>query len=325
MLESTPVELQHTKFPMSEKTRVGVVGVGYLGRFHALIYSRMPDVELVGVADSDATRAASVADEAKTRALTPGELLAQADAVSIVVPTTAHLDIARPFLERGTHVMLEKPIATTVDEAREIVALAEKSGALLQIGHLERFNAGVMALAERIEKPMFIEAQRMGGFKARATDVDVISDLMIHDIDIILALVKSEITHISASGTPVITNHIDIANARLEFANGAVANVTASRVSREDSRRIRVFEPNSYQSLDFIGQRLETARAEAKPGSEWPEIVSETLEIQPVKPLDAELASFVDCVRSGRPPLVDGRVGLEALDVALKIKAKIES
>ena len=310
---------------MSEKTRVGVVGVGYLGRFHALIYSRMPEVDLVGVADSDAARAASVAEEAKTRALTPAELLEQTDAVSIVVPTTAHLDIARPFLERGTHVMLEKPIATTVDEAREIVSLAEGSGALLQIGHLERFNAGVMALAERIEKPMFIEAQRMGGFKARATDVDVISDLMIHDIDIILALVKSEITHISASGTPVITNHIDIANARLEFANGAVANVTASRVSREDSRRIRVFEPNSYQSLDFIGQRLETARAEAKPGSEWPEIVSETLEIQPVKPLDAELASFVDCVRSGQAPLVDGRVGLEALDVALKIKAKIES
>ena len=310
---------------MSEKIRVGVVGVGYLGRFHALIYSRMPDVELVGVCDTDGERAASVAGEAGTAVLTPDGLLEQADAVSIVVPTTAHLEIARPFLQRGIHVMLEKPIATTVDEARQIVALAASSGALLQIGHLERFNAGVMALAERIASPMFIEAQRMGGFKARATDVDVISDLMIHDIDIILALVKSEITHISASGTPVITRHIDIANARLEFANGAVANVTASRVSREDSRRIRVFEPNSYQSLDFIGQRLETARAEARPGSEWPEIVSETLQIQPIKPLDAELASFIACVRSGRPPLVDGKVGLEALDVALKIKAKIES
>jgi len=279
----------------------------------------------VGVADSDRARAAAVAEEAATRALSPQELLEAADAVSIVVPTTAHLAIARPFLERGTPVMLEKPIATTVDEGREIVTLAERAGALLQIGHLERFNAGVMALAERIEQPMFIEAQRMGGFKARATDVDVISDLMIHDIDIILALVKSDITRISASGTPVITRHIDIANARIEFASGAVANVTASRVSREDSRRIRVFEPNRYQSLDFIGQRLEIAHSEPRPDRDWPEIVSETLEIQPVKPLDAELASFVDCVRTGRPPLVDGKVGLEALDVALEIKERIES
>jgi len=310
---------------MSDKTRVGVVGVGYLGRFHALIYSRMPDVSLVGVVDSDPQRAAAVATEAGTRALSPEELLDAAEAVSIVVPTTAHLEIARPFLKRGTHVLLEKPIATTVEEARDIVNLADASGAILQVGHLERFNAGVMALAERIEQPMFIEAQRMGGFKARATDVDVISDLMIHDIDIILALVKSDITHISASGTPVITKHIDIANARLEFASGAVANVTASRVSREDSRRIRVFEPNRYQSLDFVAQRLDIAYPEPKADGDWPEIVSETLEIQPVKPLDAELASFVECVRTARPPLVDGRVGLEALDVALKIKAKIES
>ena len=310
---------------MSNKTRVGVIGVGYLGRFHALIYSRMPEVELVGVTDADSTRVEAVAAEAGTRALDAGQLLGEVDAVSIVVPTSEHLRVARPFLEKGVHTMMEKPIAHTLGEGREIIELAETHGATLQIGHLERFNAGVMALAERIERPMFIEAQRMGGFKARATDVDVISDLMIHDIDIVLALVKSEIRHISASGTPVITNHIDIANARLEFASGAVANVTASRVSREDSRRIRVFEPHRYQSLDFIGQRLETARAQTRPDSEWPEIVSETIDIQPVKPLDAELASFIRCVREGMTPLVDGRVGLEALDVALRIKEKIES
>ena len=310
---------------MSNKTRVGVIGVGYLGRFHALIYSRMPEVELVGVTDADSTRAEAVAAEAGTRAVDAGQMLGEVDAVSIVVPTSEHLRVARPFLEKGVHTMMEKPIAHTLGEGREIIELAETHGATLQIGHLERFNAGVMALAERIERPMFIEAQRMGGFKARATDVDVISDLMIHDIDIVLALVKSEIRHISASGTPVITNHIDIANARLEFASGAVANVTASRVSREDSRRIRVFEPHRYQSLDFIGQRLETARAQTRPDSEWPEIVSETIDIQPVKPLDAELASFIRCVREGVTPLVDGRVGLEALDVALRIKEKIES
>lgn len=310
---------------MSDRVRVGVVGVGYLGRFHALIYSRMTNVELVGIVDPDTGRAAAVAEEAGTEVTTASELLETVDAISIVVPTTAHLAEARPFLERGIHMLLEKPIAPSVADGAEIVRLARASGALLQIGHLERFNAGVMALADRIESPMFIEAQRMGGFKARATDVDVISDLMIHDIDIVLALVRSEIRHISASGTPVITDHIDIANARLEFANGAVANVTASRVSREDSRRIRVFEPHRYQSLDFIGQRLETARAEPKPDSAWPEIVTESVAIQPVKPLDAELESFIDCVRSGKPPLVDGDTGLKALDVALQIKAKIES
>lgn len=310
---------------MSQKTRVGVLGVGYLGRFHALIYSRMPEVELVGVYDTDPTRANEVAKEAGTEALDPAALLDHVDAISVVVPTSAHLAVSRPFLERGVHTMMEKPIAPNTEEGREIIELASANNALLQIGHLERFNAGVMALADRIEQPKFIEAQRMGGFKARATDVDVISDLMIHDIDIVLALVKSEIKHISASGTPVITDHIDIANARLEFTNGAVANVTASRVSREDSRRIRVFQPNRYQSLDFIGQRLDMARAVIREGSEWPEIETETIEIEPVKPLDAELASFIRCVQQDTSPLVDGRVGLEALDVALKIKAKIES
>ncbi|MEN8175906.1 MAG: Gfo/Idh/MocA family oxidoreductase [Pseudomonadota bacterium] len=309
---------------MASSIRVGVVGVGYLGRFHALIYSRLPDVELVGVADTDLERAQAVAEETGSAAMPVNALQEQAEAVSIVVPTTAHLEVARPFLQRGIHTLLEKPIATNVEDGRKIVAAADASGALLQIGHLERFNAGVMALAERIEHPMFIEAQRMGGFKARATDVDVISDLMIHDIDIVLSLVKSELKQISASGTPVITDHIDIANARLEFDNGAVANVTASRVSREDMRHIRVFEPNHYQSLDFINQRLDTARAEARPGSPWPEIVSETLTIEPVKPLDAELASFIQCVREKRAPLVDGQVGLEALDVALRIKQAIE-
>ena len=197
------------------------------------------------------------------------------------------------------------------------VANAEEAG-------LERYNAGILALAERIENPRFIEAQRMGGFKARATDVDVISDLMIHDIDIILSLVDSELVSISASGTSVLTDHIDIANARLEFANGAAANVTASRVSREDSRRIRVFEPQHYLSLDFIAQRLETARAVPVEGAEWPEIRTEALDIEPVKPLDAELASFVDCIINGSQPVVDGPTGLRALEVALQIKEKIE-
>jgi predicted dehydrogenase len=309
---------------MSAKLKVGVVGVGYLGRFHALIYSRMNSVELVGVNDTNPEQASSVAAEAGTRSLSLAELVEQCDAVSIVVPTSLHLEIARPFLENGVHMLLEKPIEADVAKAEEIVRLASESGTTLQIGHLERYNAGILALAERIENPRFIEAQRMGGFKARATDVDVISDLMIHDIDIILSLVNSELVSISASGTSVLTDHIDIANARLEFANGAAANVTASRVSREDSRRIRVFEPQHYLSLDFIAQRLETARAVPVEGAEWPEIRTEALDIEPVKPLDAELASFVDCVINGSPPVVDGPTGLRALEVALQIKEKIE-
>ncbi len=306
---------------MANKTRVGVVGVGYLGRFHALIYSRMTNVELVGVVDSNAETAAKVAAECNCKAYANiQDLIGKLDAVSIVVPTTAHLAVARPFLEQGVHMLLEKPIATTCDEGREIVQLADKMGSILQIGHLERFNAGVMALADRISKPRFIEAHRMGEFVARATDVDVVSDLMIHDIDIILSLVNSEITSIAAVGTRVLTDHIDIANARLEFANGAVANVIASRVSEKKLRRIRVFEENLYQSLDFIEQRIETAYPKPSPDSKWPEITVEKIDIEPIKPLDTELAAFIDCIHTGQRPLVDGHVGLEALEVALKVK-----
>ncbi|KRT53768.1 Gfo/Idh/MocA family protein [endosymbiont of Ridgeia piscesae] len=309
---------------MSERRRVGVVGVGYLGRFHALIYSRMPDVELVGVVDNDWERAQQVAEEAGCDALRdPGDLLERVDAVSVVVPTSLHLEIARPFLERGVAMLLEKPIASTVEQGAEIVRLAEASGALLQIGHLERFNAGVMALAERISKPRFIEAHRMGEFVARATDVDVVSDLMIHDIDIILSLVDSEISSIAAVGTRVLTSHIDIANARLEFVDGTVANVIASRVSEQTMRRIRVFAENRYESLDFVGQTIDTAYPQPKLGEAWPEIVKQRIQVEPVKPLDAELRAFIDSVRDGTPPLVDGRVGQKALEVAMQVKEKI--
>lgn len=309
---------------MADKLRVGVVGVGYLGRFHALIYSRMENVELAGVNDVDREQARRVAAEAGCGMLSIEEMLEQLDAVSIVVPTTLHLEIAAPFLRKGIHMLLEKPISSTIAEGRQIIELARASGATLQIGHLERYNAGIMALAAQIEQPRFIEAQRMGGFKARATDVDVISDLMIHDIDIIMSLIDSEITSISASGTAVLTDHLDIANARLEFANGAAANITASRISREDSRRIRVFEPRHYLSLDFIAQRMERAAAVPSQESQWGEITTETVDIEPVMPLDEELDSFVAAVINHQPPLVDGETGLKALDVALQIKQKIE-
>ncbi len=311
---------------MADKVRVGVIGVGYLGRFHALIYSRMADVELVGVVDTDPHRAREVAAEAGCRVFADAEQLAAAvDAVSVVVSTTAHLQVAAPLLRRRVHMLLEKPIAATVEEGREIVRLAESSGAILQIGHVERFNAGIMALAERITEPRYIEAQRMGGFVERATDVDVVSDLMIHDIDIILSLVGAEISHISALGSPVLTEHVDIAAAQMEFSNGAVANVVASRVSDKKMRRIRVFQPGMYLSLDFIDQTIDIAEPRRVPGAERPEIARQRIQVEPVKPLDREIESFVACVRAGRRPIVDGGVGLKALEVALQVRGKIHA
>ncbi len=311
---------------MGDRLRVGVIGVGYLGKFHAGIYAAMPDVELVGVADVDAAAAAAVAAKQGCRVYTRAEdLLGKVDAVSIVVPTVHHLPVARPFLESGVHMLMEKPLAPDYEEALALVELAERSGAIFQVGHLERFNAGVMALVERVREPRFIEVHRLGGFVERATDVDVVTDLMIHDIDIVMSLVGSPIRDIAATGLPVLTEHVDIANARIEFANGAVANVTASRVSNKKQRRIRVFGRNGYHALNYIDQQIEVARAVSSPGGGRAEIVAEQVAVEPRQPLDAELAEFIRSIRTGQQPLVGGRTGLEALRVALMVKEKIAS
>jgi predicted dehydrogenase len=308
-----------------ERLRVGVIGVGYLGRIHAKIYAGMPDVELVGVADVDQQAAQAIATQHGCVAYTdPRALLGKVDAVSIVTPTIYHSAVARPYLEAGVHMLMEKPIAPGIEESRELVELAERAGVIFQVGHLERFNAGVIALAEHVAHPRFIEVHRIGPFVARATDVDVVTDLMIHDIDIVMALVKSKIKTVAATGIPVITNHVDIANARIEFDNGAVANVTASRVSNKKLRRIRVFGDHHYYGLDYAEQKLEMVRAiPDEAGGEWPKIITESVNITPRPPLDAELDSFVQAVRTQTPPVVDGRVGLEALRVALLVKEKI--
>jgi len=311
---------------MTKQLRVAVIGVGYLGRFHALIYSRMPDVALVGVVDPDADRVRAVAAEAGCAGVTDAaDLPGQLDAVSIVAPTGSHREVATPFLRRGVHMLLEKPIAANRKDGEEIVRLAERSGAILQIGHLERFNAGVIELARRISQPRYIEAQRMGSLIERVTDVDVVSDLMIHDIDIILSLLDTPIRGVAAVGTPVLTEHIDIASARLEFADGAVADVVASRVSDKQTRRIRVFQPSGYLSLDFVAQTIDSAYPKAVRGRGRPEIVRQRISVEPVKPLDRELAAFVRCVRTSSPPLVDGRVGLAALNVALEVRSSIRA
>lgn len=307
---------------------VAVIGVGYLGRIHAKIYHGMADANLVAVVDTDASAAGRVAEEHGCRAFSDLDQLFASDlaldAVSVVVPTSLHLEVARPFLDRRIHMLLEKPVAPTVEDSESIVSMAAGRGVILQVGHLERFNAGVMKLAELADNPRFIEVHRLGEFVARATDVDVVTDLMIHDIDIVLSLVPSELRSVSATGTRVITDHVDIANARLEFVNGAVANVTASRVSRNRFRRIRVFANEHYLGLNFTDQQLEEVRpGERDPETGYPRLVERRIEVEPQLPLNAELAHFIDCVRHGSRPLVSGEDGLTAVKVADRVKQSI--
>lgn len=312
---------------MTEKElRVGVVGVGYLGSIHARIYQRMPNVNLAAVMDTNTESGSQVAQECDCRFVQNlGDLLDSVDAVSIVVPTSLHREIAEPFLERGIPVLLEKPVAHTVEDARAIVELANRSKTLLQIGHLERFNAGVVRLAAELDRPRFMEVHRLGEFVARATDVDVVTDLMIHDIDIVLSLVSSELRYISAVGARVITDHVDIANARLEFEDGAVVNVTASRVSSKKFRRIRIFAESCYLALNFEDQQIDVARPGPRPeAGGFAPIISESIQVTPRPPLDAELEDFVDCVKSGRHPVVDGEAGVRALQVAHEVRQRID-
>ena len=312
---------------MTEKPlRVGVVGVGYLGSIHARIYQKMASVDLVAVMDTNAEQGSRIARECDCSVVQDlDSLLDSVDAVSIVVPTSLHREIAEPFLERGIPVLLEKPVAHTLEDARAIVDLAKQTGTLLQIGHLERFNAGVVRLAEELDRPRFMEVHRLGEFVARATDVDVVTDLMIHDIDIVLSLVPSELRYISAVGARVITDHVDIANARLEFEDGAVVNVTASRVSSKKFRRIRIFAESCYLALNFDDQQIDVARPGVRPeGGGFAPIISESIQVTPRPPLDAELEDFVDCVKSGRNPVVDGETGVRALQVAHEVRQRID-
>lgn len=310
---------------MTEKIKVAVIGVGYLGKFHARIYSEHPHVELVGVVDTHSDQARKIAADYSTSPFTDfHQVIEQVDAVSIVVPTTHHYQVAMPFINAGVNILLEKPIAATVEQARELVSAADENGLILQIGHLERFNAGIVALSELVDTPRFIEAHRLGEFTVRATDVDVVTDLMIHDIDIILSLTKSNVKHVSAVGSQVLTDEIDIANARLEFDNGSVANVTASRVSNKKFRRIRVFAPDKYLAVDFNAQNVEIITKTSKsPDQPFAGLNRELLDIKPVQPLDAEIDNFIGAVRGIKKPAVSGHDGLAALAVANLVKQRI--
>ncbi|OGT92934.1 MAG: hypothetical protein A2083_09915 [Gemmatimonadetes bacterium GWC2_71_9] len=307
---------------------VGVAGVGSLGFHHARHYAALPGVRLAGVFDARPERAAEVAARLGTRACPSLDaLLEDVAAISVVVPTPAHHDVALAALARGRHVLVEKPLAATIAEAEALVAAAERAGVVLQTGHIERFNRAVRAAAPHLARPRFIESDRVAPFVARGSDVAVILDLMIHDIDLVLALVREPVTDVRASGIAVVTRSIDIATARLEFASGAVANLTASRLARERVRKLRIFQPNGYFSLDLGAGTVEYLRlrkdAAAVLAGAAPDLEAAVervpLEAPEADALQLELASFVRAVRGEEPPAVTGRDGLEALRLAFRV------
>jgi predicted dehydrogenase len=308
-----------------ERIRVGVIGVGYLGRFHALKYAAMDDVQLIGVADTNPEQVKAVAEECSTKAFTDYHpLLEEVEAVSIVVPTIYHHAVAIACLEHGVDILLEKPMTTTLQEADELIALADRKKLLLQVGHLERFNPAVLAMQPLLNNPLFIEAHRLSTFKNRGTDVDVILDLMIHDIDIILSIINSPIQDIHTVGAPVITQLTDIANARIIFKNGCTANITVSRISMENIRRMRIFQPGKYLSVDF--SKKEVMAIKLKQGTQGdvplPDVSRHGFSDQDV--LEMEIREFIENIRHRRNPTVSGREGRRALAVALSVISQIQ-
>ncbi len=318
---------------------VGIIGVGHLGSLHAKMLSDIPGVRLAGVVDADPGRAASAAAVYRTAALpTLEELFACVDAVTVATPTSQHHAVAAKALAAGKHVFIEKPITETVGEAEDLCRRAADGGLVVQVGHIERFNPAILALEPYKLNPMFVESHRLAQFNPRGTDVAVVLDLMIHDIDLILSFVKSPVKQVDASGIAVVSDSVDIANARLQFENGCVANVTASRISQKKMRKMRLFQQNGYIAIDFSQGIAEVFRlagendpetegtlmlGELGSGKHKRKIVYEQPEVQEVNALHYELELFTRCVREGRPPVVSGEDGRRALEVASIIMKKI--
>lgn len=304
----------------SGKVRAGVCGVGAIGRNHARIYSELENAELAAIFDADTERASAIADEfGGSVAGTIDEFIAMVDAASVSTPTVTHREIGTALLEAGKHVLVEKPIADSLDDAKALIDLAAEKGCVLQVGHIERFNPVMAQLEARLDQPKFLEVHRLSPFPNRSVDIGVVLDLMIHDLEIILHLVDSPIAKVDAVGIPVLTHREDIANARLQFENGAVANVTASRISPERMRKIRVFQSDAYLSLDYQDQSGWIYRRDGM------EIGREPVEVEKDEPLKRELADFIDCAAKGATPKVSGEHGAAALDIALEITRQIET
>ncbi|MBL7129953.1 MAG: lipid-A-disaccharide synthase [Candidatus Omnitrophica bacterium] len=302
------------------KLRVGVVGIGRLGSIHTRVYDELDQVDLVGVCDIDPQKLNSAAKQFKTSTfLEHKELIDKVDALSIAVPTNIHYQIAKDFINKGVHVLIEKPITNDLTQAKELIKLSQKNKVIMQIGHVERFNSAISAVEKIIKNPRFIECHRLSPFPHRSLDIGVVLDVMIHDIDIVLALVKSEIKTVEAVGVPVLTPYEDIANVRLIFENGCVCNLTASRVSEEAMRKIRIFLLDTYISLDYGTQEAFLYRKESD------QIIKESLPIEKEEPLKREIESFIDCVKNNKRPLVSGEEAYQALQLSDKILKKIWS
>jgi predicted dehydrogenase len=297
---------------------VAVVGTGSIGRHHARIFSGIEDVNLIAIVDTDTERARELASQYNCEALSNyKDIINSVDAVSIAVPTTLHFQVGMDFLKSNKDLLIEKPITTTIEEARELIEESEKRNLILQVGHLERFNSGVSLISKMVEKPQFIESQRLSPFLGRGTDVDVTLDLMIHDIDIILSLVNSEISDLRATGAKVLTENIDVAHAWIEFKNGCIAEAVTSRIASDKVRQLKIFQHNSYLDLDY--QRQEIV-CHTKKGDSLGKEIKKPLEKEPLK---EQLVSFVDCVKNRTRPVVSGFEGKEALKVALKISGLV--
>jgi len=305
--------------------KVGVIGVGYFGQFHAEKYAKVEGVELVGVVDVDGSRAREVAKRCQTQPFFRyTDLFQKVQAVSIAVPTPFHYSVTKACFLQGIDVLLEKPISSTLEEADELISLAESKGLILQVGHLERFNGALSGLQGRLQHPRFIESHRSGPFSGRGAEVDVVLDLMVHDLDIILSLVKAKVKQFEAIGIPILTRTADIANARIEFENGCTANLTANRVSEEKTRKTRIFQPDGILSIDYILQKLSFSKKVVLPGEEKiPEMLTEEIPVKKIDLLETEIHSFLQSVRNRKRPQVSGTDGRQALELALRIIQKI--
>lgn len=300
--------------------RIGVVGVGHLGQHHVKHLAHMNDAELVGVFDTHSEQAMNVAERNQTRIFhSINELANACDAVTIAVPTLAHFDVAKFFLSKGLHALVEKPLTSTVEEAEELIALAQKNALVLQVGHIERFNPAVQEMAKHVKKPAFIEVSRLGPYDPRVSHVGVVLDLMIHDIDIILSLVNEPVVRVDAVGGKVISDHEDIVKATLYFKGGCRADLSASRVTLKKYRKIRVFQPDSYLSLDYSERSLKIYRRKGPVFKSLTDIEIVRPRLAKSDPLERELSHFVQCIKSGKKPLVSGEHGRDALELALEI------
>ena len=309
----------------AQKTRVAVIGVGDFGRNHVRVYRELDNAELVGVLDANPERARAVAAEYGTQPIAGIEgLVGRVDAVSLAVPTVEHARLGCRLLEMGLDVLVEKPMAASLAEADQLVTAASRNGRLLQVGHVERFNPAITAVEKVVLRPLFFEVHRLGVFTPRSLDIDVVYDVMIHDLDILLALVKAPVADLKAVGIPILTDKIDIAHARIEFASGAVANVTASRVSTERVRKMRFFQEHEYISVDYARRdALRIQVASTVVGGEQPQFRFEKLTAEPEEPLRAELRAFLEAVRTRTQPRVDGPAGRQALELADQVMASI--